>query len=64
MEENEMCIRDRFCSENILPDTLRFITDRMSVVQIYNYIRRQMREAHMKSGEVLTTCLLYTSRCV
>lgn len=50
-----------FCSENILPDTLRFITDRMSVVQIYNYIRRQMREAHMKSGEVLTTWSDYLS---
>ena len=50
-----------FCKENILPDKLRFITDRMSMVQIYNYIRRQMRENHMKSGEVLTTWSDYLS---
>lgn len=31
------------------------------MVQIYNYIRRQMRENHMKSGEVLTTWSDYLS---
>lgn len=50
-----------FCNENILPDKLRFIADRMSMVQIYNYIRRQMRETHMKSSEVLTTWSDYLS---
>lgn len=50
-----------FCKENILPDKLRFITDRMSMIQIYNYIRRQMQENHMKSGEVLTTWSDYLS---
>ena len=51
-----------FCKENILPEKLRFITDRMSIVQIYNYIRRQMRETRMKSSEVLTTWSDYLSR--
>ncbi len=50
-----------FCKENILPERLRFITDRMSIVQIYNYIRRQMRETRMKSSEVLTTWSDYLS---
>lgn len=50
-----------FCKENILPEKLRFITDRMSIVQIYNYIRRQMRETRMKSSEVLTTWSDYLS---
>ena len=59
------CLTDEtvawFCKEDILPDRLRFITDRMSVVQIFNYIRRQMRENGMKSGEVLTTWSDYLS---
>lgn len=50
-----------FCKENILPEKLRFITDRMSIVQIYNYIRRQMRETRMKSSEVPTTWSDYLS---
>lgn len=50
-----------FCKEDILPDKLRFIVDRMSMLQIYNYIRRQIRETRMKSGEVLTTWSDYLS---
>lgn len=33
----------------------------MSIVQIYNYIRRQMRENRMKSDQVLTTWADYLS---
>lgn len=44
-----------FCQESITIDDLKFISDRMSMVQIYNYVRRQMRENGMRSGEVLTT---------
>lgn len=59
------CLADEtiawFCKEDILPDRLKFITDRMSVVQIFNYIRRQMRETGMKSREVLTTWSDYLS---
>ena len=44
-----------FCQESITTDDLKFISDRMSMVQIYNYVRRQMKENRMKSGEVLTT---------
>lgn len=44
-----------FCQESITTDDLKFISNRMSMVQIYNYVRRQMKENRMKSGEVLTT---------
>lgn len=44
-----------FCREGITTDDLKFISSRMSMVQIYNYVRRQMKENDMKSGEVLTT---------
>lgn len=50
-----------FCKEEILPDNLNFIADRMSFVQIYNYMRRQMRETHMTSREVLATWSDYLS---
>ena len=44
-----------FCQEGIRVEELKFFSNRMSMVQIYNYVRRQMRENGMKSGEVLTT---------
>ena len=50
-----------FCKEDILPDKLRFITDRMRIVQVYNYMRRQMREGSMSSKELLATWSDYLS---
>lgn len=47
--------------ENIHSKDLQFIADRMSVPQIANYVRRQMRELHMTSREVLTTWADYLS---
>lgn len=44
-----------FCQEDISAEKLGFISGRMSVLQVYNYIRRQMKENGMKSSEVLTT---------
>lgn len=44
-----------FCQEGITIGDLKFISNRMSMVQIYNYVRRQMKENSMKSNEVLTT---------
>ena len=44
-----------FCQEDIVAEDLKFISNRMSMVQIYNYVRRQMKENGMKSREVLTT---------
>ena len=44
-----------FCRENISSKDLKFISSRMNMVQIYNYVRRQMSENGMKSREVLTT---------
>lgn len=44
-----------FCQEGIGAEKLEFISDRMSMVQIYNYVRRQMKENKMESSEVLTT---------
>lgn len=49
------------CNENIDVDDLKFIRNRMNIVQIYNYIRRQMKESRMKSREVLTTWEDYLS---
>lgn len=50
-----------FCREDILPDKLGFITDRMGIVQVYHYMQRQMRETGMGSREVLTTWADYLS---
>ena len=44
-----------FCQEGITVENLKFISNRMSMVQIYNYVRRQMKENGMKSKEVLST---------
>lgn len=44
-----------FCQENIKPSNLDFIIGKMSMVQIYNYIRRQMEENHENCRVVLTT---------
>lgn len=53
-----------FCQEGITPENVRFIEDRMHMEQIYNYVRRQMREGRMKSKEVLTTWVDYLSMAV
>lgn len=43
------------CAEDIMVNDLNFISRKMSILQIYNYIRRQMWEYGMKSKEVITT---------
>ena len=50
-----------FCSQEIKADDLKFIRDRMSIVQIYNYMRRQIRETRMSGKELLTTWADYLS---
>lgn len=50
-----------FCREDILPEKLRFIADRMSMVQACNYMRRQLQETGMSSREMLTTWSDYLS---
>lgn len=50
-----------FCEEDIMPEDLKFVYDRMSIVQIHNYVRRQMAENKMKSKEVLSTWSDYLS---
>lgn len=50
-----------FCSEKITVDDLKFISGKMNVVQIYNYMRRQMSESGMRSKEMLTTWSDYLS---
>lgn len=50
-----------YCSQNISKDDLKFIRDRMSMIQIHNYMRRQMRESGMSSKEMLTTWADYLS---
>lgn len=49
------------CQEEIEPDGLQFILDRMSVQQTVNYVRRQMRETGVNSWQVLTTWKDYLS---
>lgn len=44
-----------YCDNHIGPDDLDFIRDRMSDVQIFNYIRKQCELACMKSREIITT---------
>lgn len=41
--------------EHIHPRELQFIYPKMSIIQIYHYVRRQMNESHMDSKEVLQT---------
>lgn len=50
-----------FCKEMITWKDIRFVADRMSVVQTYNYIRRNMSECKMTGKEVLTTWADYLS---
>lgn len=49
------------CSEKIEPDDLKFIRDRMSLLQVCNYVRRQMDENRMTSRNVLNTWADYLS---
>lgn len=49
------------CSESISVKDLDFIRDKMSIVQIYNYIRKQMPRFHKNSSEVLNTWEDYLS---
>lgn len=50
-----------FCSEGIGAKDLQFIRDKMSMVQIYNYIRRQMPRFRKNSRTVLNTWADYLS---
>ena len=43
------------CSNDIKPNDLKFIRNKMSIEQIYNYINRKMRDEHMHLQEVLNT---------
>ena len=50
-----------FCKEGVHWKDVSFIANRMSVVQTYNYIRRNMSEYGMTSREVITTWADYLS---
>ncbi len=51
-----------FCSERITAKALKFIRSKMSMVQIYNYVRRQMAAyVGATSGYILTTWADYLS---
>lgn len=45
----------RFCKWGIKPADLAFIQDRMSPLQVHNYLRRQAKESGEKVPQVLTT---------
>lgn len=50
-----------FCDQDIKPENLKFISDRMSYPQIYNYIHRQMEENKECSRWVINTWADYLS---
>lgn len=50
-----------FCKEKITTDGLKFISGTMSMVQVYNYMRRQISDSGMSSKEMLTTWSDYLS---
>lgn len=50
-----------FIQERIFPSDLKFISEQMSVVQIYNYVRTQMNISSMSSKEILRTWADYLS---
>ena len=43
------------CEHEVKPKHIEFIIDRMNVVQVYKYMRRQMFVYHMNAREMLTT---------
>lgn len=45
----------RFCKWQVGPGDIAFILDRMSVLQVHNYLRRQARESKEKVQQVLIT---------
>ena len=49
------------CSEQITPRDIQFIADRMSIVQIYNYVKRQMPHFRRNIRQVLNTWADYLS---
>lgn len=53
-----------FCAEKIKVKDIQFITDRMSTVQIYNYLRRNMAKYNMASRDVIITWSDYLSMAV
>lgn len=50
-----------FCAVRVSPSEVDFISDRMTMLQIYNYIRRNMEKEQMSCREVLTTWADYLS---
>ena len=50
-----------FCAENIRRSSLDFIWDKMTAVQIYNYLRRQMEASQETASQVLITWRDYLS---
>ena len=49
------------CKEQITPKDLKFVREKMTVVQIHRYICRQMSENHMDSHDVINTWADYMS---
>ena len=50
-----------FSDSEVKPEALNFISDRMSEVQMYNYLRKQVMLSGMRLGEMLTTWKDYLS---
>ena len=50
-----------FCSEKIEPKDIQFIQDRMSIIQIYNYIKRQMSVYNISGKDIIIKWADYLS---
>ena len=50
-----------FCEHKLKSGDFKFIAVRMSMVQIYNYLRRNMSKEQMECREVITTWADYLS---
>ena len=50
-----------FCEWGITPPDLSFIQDRMSPLQVFNYVRRQIKESRETAYQVITTWRDYLS---
>ena len=53
-----------FIGHNLMPDKLSFISDRMSAVQIFNYINKQMNALNMTCNEVMNLWKDYLAMAV
>lgn len=58
------CLKKWFIGHNLMPNDLSFISDKMSAVQIFNYINKQMNALNMTCNEVMNLWKDYLAMAV